>query len=352
MFEFEIGRHRVGQGNPVFFIAEAGVNHNGSLDLAKQLVDVASDAGADAVKFQSFHADEIATKMAPKSTYHQETTGGDEVESWFDMLKRQEMSKEMHEELISYCNKKKIIFASTPYDLKSLHLLCELDVSVIKIASTDTNNLPFLRHVGTAGRPIILSSAMATMKEVSEAVETIKHAGSKHFAVMQCTGNYPADLQNSNLNVMHSYREAFGCPVGYSDHTAGIVNPIAATAMGANIYEKHFTLSRDLAGPDHRMSIEPEELRETIALVRQAQTVAGSAEKQVVQEELENRVKLRKSIVSREHIKAGKSINSDMICLKRPATGMLPRLFDTVVGSVALVDIPADTPITQDMIDA
>lgn len=351
MYEFEVGQHRVGQGNPVFFIAEAGVNHNGSLDLAKQMVDAAAEAGADAVKFQSFFAEEIATKAAPKSTYHQETTGGDEVESWFDMLKRQEMSRDMHEELIGFCDRRNIVFASTPYDLKSLHLLCDLDVSVIKIASTDTSNLPFLRHVGAAGRPIILSSAMATMEEVSEAVETIKHAGSNRFAVMQCTGNYPADLQNSNLNVMHSYREAFGCPVGYSDHTTGIVNPIAATAMGANIYEKHFTLSRDLPGPDHRMSIEPDELKATIGLVRQAQTVAGSAEKQIVPEEEENRIKLRKSIVAREHIRVGQRINAGMICIKRPATGILPRLFDSVVGSVAVVDIPADTPITRVMID-
>lgn len=352
MFEFEVGRHRVGLGNPVFFIAEAGVNHNGSLDLAKQLVDAAAEAGADAVKFQSFHAEEIATKAAPKSKYHLETTGGDHVESWFEMLKRQEMSREMHEALISYCAEKDIVFASTPYDLKSLNLLCELDVSLIKIASTDVSNIPFLRHVGAVRRPVILSSAMATMEEVSEAVETIKDAGADRFAVLQCTGNYPADVRNSNLNVMQSYRKKFGCPVGYSDHTVGIVNPIAATAMGANIYEKHFTLSRELPGPDHRMSIEPQELKETIALIRLAETVAGNAEKQIVPEEEENRIKLRKSIVSRENIKVGQRISADMICIKRPATGILPRQFDSVVGSIAVADIPADTPITKAMIDA
>jgi len=348
---FSIGAHTIGPGNPVFFIAEAGVNHNGSTELACQLIDAAAAANADAVKFQSFRAENIITRNAPKSTYHVQTTGSSEEETWYDMLKRQEMSREMHEELVEHCKRRNIIFSSTPYDLESLELLVELEADFIKIASTDTSNLPFLERVGASGLPVVLSSAMATMEEVSDAVATVRAAGNERVAVLQCTGNYPARVEDSNLNVMSTYRDTFGCPVGYSDHTHGITNPIAATALGANLYEKHFTLDRGLPGPDHRMSMEPEELVQTVTAIRETEAALGSFEKRVLKDEEENRMKLRKSVVALVDIAEGQIIEADMVAIKRPATGIPPKQLHNIIGKRAMKAIPADGPVFEGSVE-
>ena len=307
--EFKIGYRLIGDSHPVFFIAEAGVNHNGSIELGIKLIEIAKEAGADAVKFQTFKTENIITKTAPKSTYHIETTGSDEGQSWFDLLKTQEMSREMHIELIEHCKKVGIIFLSTPYDEDSADLLERLDVPAFKIASTDTSNIPLLRYIAKKGRPMIMSSAMATMEEVENAVSTVREEGLTAFAMLQCTGSYPAKLRDSNLRVMQTYREQIQCIVGYSDHTPDLINPIAATAMGANIYEKHFTLDRDLPGPDHRMSLNPEELTETVQAIRNTETALGNLKKQVLEAEKENRIKLRKSVVANVDIKKVKLLN-------------------------------------------
>ena len=343
--EFKIADKNIGHGHSVFFIAEAGVNHNGSIDLGKKLIDEAVNAGADAVKFQTFTAYELNTKEAPKSTYHIETTGSDKDESWFELLKTQEISYDMHIELINYCKKNKIIFLSTPYGMKSADLLEDLDVPAFKIASTDTNNIPLLKYIAKKNRPMILSSAMSNMKEVKEAINAVKDFGLDDVAMLQCTGNYPSKLSDSNLRVIKTYIKELNCIVGYSDHTPDMINPIAATIMGAKIYEKHFTLDKSLPGPDHRMSLDPLELKQTVELIRKAEISLGSDTKQVLNNEKENRLKLRKSIVSIVDINKNDIINENMIGIKRPGTGLPPKEFENVCGKKAKSFIPKDTVI-------
>ena len=349
--KFKIANNIVGDGYPVFFIAEAGVNHNGSIELGKKLIEIAKEAGADAVKFQTFKTENIITKTAPKSTYHIETTGSDADQSWFDLLKTQEMSKEMHIELIEHCKSVGIIFLSTPYDEESADLLDSLDVPAFKIASTDTSNVPLLRYIAKKGRPMIMSSAMSTMEEVETAVAAVREEGLNAVAMLQCTGNYPAKLTDTNLRVLQTYREELQCIVGYSDHTPDLINPIAATAMGANIYEKHFTVDRDLPGPDHRMSLNPEELKDTIQAIRNTETALGNPKKQVLEVEKENRIKLRKSVVANVFIKKGKTIKLEMLALKRPGHGIQPIDINKVVGKKTIKEIPDGTVLLFDMIN-
>ena len=343
--EFKIADKNIGYGHSVFVIAEAGVNHNGSIDLGKKLIDEAVNAGADAVKFQTFTAHELNTKEAPKSTYHIETTGSDKDESWFELLKTQEISYDMHIELINYCKKNNIIFLSTPYGMKSADLLEDLDVPAFKIASTDTNNIPLLKYIAKKKRPMILSSAMSNMKEVKEAINAVKDFGLDDVAMLQCTGNYPSKLSDSNLRVIKTYIKELNCIVGYSDHTPDMINPIAATIMGAKIYEKHFTLDKSLPGPDHRMSLDPLELKQTVELIRKAEISLGSDTKQVLNNEKENRLKLRKSIVSIVDINKNDIIRENMIGIKRPGTGLPPKEFENVCGKKAKSFIPKDTVI-------
>jgi N,N'-diacetyllegionaminate synthase len=326
---------KIGPGNPVFFIAEAGVNHNSSMDLARQLIDAAAAAGADAVKFQTFKTENIITPNAPKSTYHIQTTGSDKEQTWFELLKTQELTREMHVALIKYCEEKNILFLSTPYDNDSADLLEELGVPAFKIASTDTNNIPFLKYVARKGLPMILSSAMCTMEEVIQAVEAVREEGLQEVAMLQCTGNYPAKLEDSHLNVMNTYRDKLQCVIGYSDHTLELINPIAATAMGASIYEKHITIDKTLPGPDHRMALDPEELKETIRVIRQSEGAMGNSHKQILESEKENRNKLRKSIVANTDIPAGTIITEKMIAVKRPGGGLEPSQWGEVIGRKA-----------------
>ena len=348
---FKIQDKSIGDDHPVFFIAEAGVNHNGSIELGKKLIDSAKIAGADAVKFQTFKTENIITKNAPKSTYHIETTGGDKDQSWFELLKTQEMSRAMHIELIEHCNKVGIIFLSTPYDEESADLLESLAVPAFKIASTDTGNIPLLKYIAKKGRPMIMSSAMATMEEVDNAVSAVREERLQEVAMLQCTGNYPAKLADTNLRVMGTYRDQLKCLVGYSDHTPDLINPIAATAMGASIYEKHFTIDRSLAGPDHRMSLNPEELKETITAIRNTETALGSSIKKVLELEKENRIKLRKSVVANVDINKGVIIREEMIGLKRPGHGIQPIDFYKVIGKTTKSDIPEGSVILFEMLN-
>jgi N,N'-diacetyllegionaminate synthase len=349
--EFNIHDKKIGGKHPLFFIAEAGVNHNGSIGMGKQLIDIAVDSGADAVKFQTFKTENIITRKAPKSTYHIETTGDDDNQSWFDLLKTQEMSKNMHVELIEYCNNQGIIFLSTPYDEESADLLEDLNVPAYKIASTDTSNIPLLKYIAKKGSPMILSSAMATMEEVELAVSAVRSEGMNEIAVLQCTGNYPAKLSDTNLRVMQTYKEKLNCIVGYSDHTLDLINPVAATAMGAKVYEKHFTIDCSLPGPDHRMALEGDELKQTIKAIRDTESALGNPLKQVLESEKENRSKLRKSIVSKLNIIKDEIITMDMISFKRPGHGIQPVDLNSVIGKKALTDIPDGTVLLFEMID-
>jgi N,N'-diacetyllegionaminate synthase len=349
--EFNIHDKKIGGKHPLFFIAEAGVNHNGSTTMGKQLIDIAVEAGADAVKFQTFKTENIITKKAPKSTYHVETTGSDNDQSWFDLLKTQEMSKRMHVELIEYCHEKDIIFLSTPYDEESADLLEALNVPAFKIASTDTNNIPLLQYIAKKGHPMILSSAMATMEEVELAISTVRSEGLNEIAMLQCTGNYPAKLSDTNLRVMQTYMKKLNCIIGYSDHTPDLINPVAATAMGAKVYEKHFTIDRSLPGPDHRMALELDELKHTIKAIRDTELALGNPLKQVLESEKENRDKLRKSIVSRLDIKKNAIITMDMLAFKRPGNGIQPADLNNVIGKSAVTDISEGTVLLFEMIN-
>jgi N,N'-diacetyllegionaminate synthase len=348
--EFKIANKSIGGNHPLFFIAEAGVNHNGSIDMGKQLIDIAVESGADAVKFQTFKTENIITKKAPKSTYHIETTGGDKDQSWFDLLKTQEMSENMHVELIEYCHLKGIIFLSTPYDEESADLLENLRVPAFKIASTDTSNIHLLKYIAKKGRPMILSSAMATMEEVELAVSMVRSEGLNEIAMLQCTGNYPAKLSNTNLRVMQTYKEKLNCIIGYSDHTLDLINPIAATAMGAKVYEKHFTIDRSLPGPDHRMALVLGELKQTIKAIRDTELALGSPIKQVLESEKENRAKLRKSIVSKLDIKRHDIITMDMLSFKRPGDGIQPADLNNVIGKKAVTNISEGTVLLFEML--
>jgi len=342
----KIGSSLVGEGQPVFIIAEAGVNHNGDIELARKLIDVAKEAGADAVKFQTFSADAIALKDAPKSSYHIETTGIEQ--SWYDLLKSQELTREEHKILSDYCKKRGIMFLSTPYDKDSADLLTELDIPAFKIASTDLNNIPFLRYVARKGLPIILSTGMSTLKEVRESVDAIKGEGNNNLILLHCTANYPARLKDINLRAMATLKNEFQVVVGYSDHSVGYFMPIAAVVAGASVFEKHFTLDKSLPGPDHRSSLDPRELATLIKDIRTTEIIMGTWEKKPGESEYENRGKLRKSIVSRVDIPRGTVITEDMLAIKRPGTGLAPKYWEKVVGSQAKADIPQDKIIGWD----
>ena len=347
--ELTIQNRKIGDGHPVFFIAEAGVNHNGSLELAHQLIDVAVDAGVDAIKFQTFKAKNLNTKIAPKSTYHIETTGNDEKQTWFELLQTQEMSREMHLDLIKYCQAKNIIFLSTPYDLESVELLDQLGVPAFKLASTDTNNLSLIRHIARKRKPLIISTAMCEMSEVMQAVEAIRSENLEDFVVLQCTGNYPAQLGDSHLRVITTYREKFQCLVGYSDHTLEIINPIAAIALGACVYEKHFTIDKSLPGPDHRSSLSPDELKETVRVIRLTEKALGCAEKFSLPSEQENRLKLRKSLVAATGIFKGTRLTRELIAIKRPGTGISPSSMEDYLGRELVVDVQEDSVLMDTM---
>lgn len=318
---------------PVFIIAEAGVNHNGSIELAKRLIDVAAEAGADAVKFQTFVAEEGISSNAPKAVYQKHTT--DSSESQLEMVKKLELSKADHQELMAYANHKNIMFFSTPFDNGSVDLLVELGVPVIKISSGEITNHPFLKYIAKKGLPIILSTGMSTLEEVAEAVSVIKEAGCKDLTLLHCTSNYPARVEDCNLLAMKTMADAFNVLVGYSDHTPGIYVSLAAAAMGACVIEKHFTLDKNLPGPDHRASLEPDELEEMVRGIRLVEKVQGSSVKAPVKSELEVRGVARKSIVAKIDIPKDTIISEDMIAFKRPGTGIAPKYFNTIVEKKA-----------------
>ena len=333
-------------------IAEAGVNHNGSLDMALKLVDVAADSGADAVKFQTFKAEHIITRSAPKARYHLETTGSDEAQSWFELLKSQELTADMHVALIRRCEERGILFMSTPYDAESADLLDELGVALFKVASTDLDNLALLDHIARKRKPIILSTGMSTLDEVKVSVSLIRERGVEGLLVMQCTGEYPAPAQEANLRAMQTVARECDVLVGYSDHFVNPVVAFAAIALGARAYEKHTTLGRWLPGPDHRASIDPSQLQELIMNIRTIEAALGDGEKRVMPCEQENRKRLRKSLLAARDLTAGTVLASSDIVAKRAGGRGLPagRYFD-VVGRRLALSLRVDEPIERDMLD-
>lgn len=326
----------------VLVIAEAGVNHNGDMRLARGLVDAAAAAGADYVKFQTFHAEALAAASAGKAEYQARATGAEESQR--DMLRRLELSPEMHEELLRHCAARGIRFLSSAFDAEALDLLDKLGVDRVKIPSGELTNLPYLRRAAALGRPIILSSGMATMDEIHAALDALERAGAGRAAitVLHCTTEYPAPMEGVNLRAMQAIAEEFGVAVGYSDHTVGTEVAIAAVALGAVVIEKHLTLDRALPGPDHAASLEPGELREMIAAIRNVECALGRAVKAPTPAESSNARVARKSLVALRAIRAGETFTAENLGAKRPGTGISPMRWDEVIGTKAVRDFAAD----------
>jgi N,N'-diacetyllegionaminate synthase len=337
--QVKIAQHIIGDGQPCFIIAEAGVNHNGMIEQAQRLVDIAAQVGADAVKFQTFKAERLASENAPKAGYQLTTT--DSGESQLDMLRRLELSSADHQKLLAYCQERKILFLSTPFDELSADLLDELDVAAFKIGSGEITNLPFLNHVARKSKPMIVSTGMASLEEVEAAVETICSVGNDQLVLLHCVSNYPADPADANLRAMDTLRRAFNVPVGFSDHTLGIEVPLAAVALGARVIEKHFTLDRCLPGPDQQASLEPHELQAMVAGIRKVEMALGDGKKIPAASEANTSEVARKSLVAAQDIPAGTVLTEAMIAIKRPGSGLPPTMRPSIIGRTAGKDIAA-----------
>lgn len=331
--------------NRTIIIAEAGVNHNGDVKLAKRLIDVAAGAGADIVKFQTFNADRQVTRTAKKAEYQNQTT--DSKESQHEMLRRLELTTEMHKELIAHCAARNIGFFSTGFDIESVDLLVSFGQDHFKIPSGEITNLPYLRHIGRLGKAVILSSGMATLGEIEAAIDALEQAGTRRadMTVLHCTTEYPTPMTEVNLRAMQSIHAAFGLAVGYSDHTSGIEVATAAVALGATVIEKHFTLDRNLPGPDHKASLDPEELKAMVSAIRNIEIALGDGIKRLTPSEARNKPIARKSLVASRAIKSGEVFSAQNITAKRPGTGISPMRWDEIVGQVAQKDYQEDDMI-------
>ncbi|MHC1682814.1 MAG: N-acetylneuraminate synthase [Clostridiaceae bacterium] len=323
-----------------FIIAEAGVNHNGDIENAKKLVDIAFEAGADAVKFQTFITENLVTKNAVKAKYQEQNTGNGYQ---YEMLKNLELSFDDHTILKKYCDEKGILFMSTPFDFESVDLLEKLNISIYKIASGDLTNIPLLEYISKLNKPIIISTGMSNLREIEIALEAISGGSNNKISLLHCTSNYPTNYKEVNLNAMVTLKNAFKLSVGYSDHTEGVEIPIAAVAMGAEIIEKHFTLDKNLKGPDHKASLNSLELKSMIKSIRNLEQAFGDGIKRCNDSEKIIKSVGRKSIVAKTDINMGDSINSENITIKRPEGGIPPEYFKKIIGKKALCNIKKDS---------
>lgn len=324
----------------VLIIAEAGVNHNGSLDIAKLLVDKAVEAGVDIIKFQTFKAERLVSKSAKQAEYQKKNTGSNADDSQYNMLKKLELSEHDHQELMAYCKERGIRFFSTAFDLESIDYLHSLNLGLWKIPSGEITNYPYLKKISQYHEPVILSTGMCEMDDVRAAMNVLINNGVQRnqITILHCNTEYPTPYEDVNLRAMLELQKEFQCKVGYSDHTKGIVVPIAAVAMGASVIEKHFTLNRNMEGPDHRASLEPDELIEMVNAIRNIEQALGSGKKVVSNSERKNIAIARKSIVAACPIKKGEVLTEQNVTVKRPGTGISPMLWEEVVGTRAIKD--------------
>jgi len=343
MKKIKIENKLVGDKEPCFIIAEVGVNHNGDLSLAKKMIDEAKKAGADAIKFQSFKAETLVTKSAEKEKYQRTKT----KESQYEMLKKLELSEKEQKALFSYCQKRKIIFLSTPYGEEDADFLEKLGVPAFKISSSDITHLPLLKHIAKKKLPMIISTGASYLEEVKEAVKAVKSQGNNKIILMHCTNIYPAPLEDVNLRAIYTLRKTFNLPIGYSDHTLGTTVPIAAVAIGAVAIEKHFTLDRKLPGPDQKASSEPKEIKEMVKLIRDTEKALGAPLKAPVRGEHEDRILGRRSIIAKTDIKKGEIIKNNMLIIKRPGDGIQPKDIDKIIGKRAKRNIKKDVSIKR-----
>lgn len=346
--EIRINNKTISENSPVFIIAEAGVNHNGDIKIAKQLVEEAKNAGADAIKFQTYKTENIVLKSAEKAEYQKRTTGNG---SQYEMLRKLELTKEDFRELANYAKIKGIIFLSTPSDKESVDLLCQLNVPLFKIGSSDITNFPLLKYVAEKRLPIVLSTGMSNLGEIEEAIKIIKDNGSKQIILLHCITNYPAKISNLNLRVINTLKSTFKLLVGFSDHSIGIYAAISAVSLGACVIEKHFTLSKDQQGPDHLASLNPNELREMIKAIRLIKKGLGNGLKIPTEDEEKIKKIARKSIVSKVNIPKGETISMDMLGVKRPGTGLSPKYLNIIIGRRAKEEIKKDKIINLKLLE-
>jgi N,N'-diacetyllegionaminate synthase len=324
----------------IFIIAEAGVNHNGSIQMAKELVDAACEMKGDCIKFQTFKAESVISKYAQKAEYQKRTTNV--KESQLDMVKQLQLSYDDFFELNKYCQKKGILFLSTPFDFASIDFLQSIDISMWKIPSGEITNLPYLIKIAQTGKPVILSTGMSTLEEVKVAVEILKHNGSSEITVLHCNTEYPTPYEDVNLKAMLTIQNELGVKVGYSDHTPGIEVPIAAVAMGAVVIEKHFTLDKNMEGPDHKASLEPDEFAAMVKAIRNIEKALGTSEKKPSSSEIKNMVIARKSIIAARDITKGEKFTEDNLTVKRPGNGISPMKWFEILGTSAIKDFAED----------
>ena len=329
----------------VFIIAEVGVNHNGSVDNAIQMIDVACEAGVDAVKFQTFKAELLVTGTLEKEAYQLEYSGDSETQ--FDMLKKYELSEEATIRLKGYALQKGLEFISTPYDMESADFLESIDVKRFKIGAGEINDLPFLDYVARKGKPIILSTGASFLDEVKEAVSVIERHNTS-LSLLHCTSSYPSPMSDVNLNAMKTMMEEFSYPIGYSDHTTGLTASIAAVAIGASIIERHFTLDKNMDGPDHKASLCPQELKQLVVCIREVETLLGSSDKRPCPSESETISMGRRSLFSACDISKGATVRKEMLITKRPGTGMAPKMYWELLGKTTKLEIKADTMLVPD----
>jgi N,N'-diacetyllegionaminate synthase len=316
----------------VTIIAEAGVNHNGNIDIAKEMVDVAAEAKVDYIKFQAFIPKELVARSAEKAEYQKVATANNETQQ--EMLEKIKLDATSHRKLLEYCNTKNIGFLTTPFDLASIDMLVALGITTIKIPSGEINNLPYLRKIGRLNYKIFCSTGMSNIIEIKQALNILQESGTQkdNITLLHCNTEYPTPFEDVNLNCMHSLSKLTGLNVGYSDHTLGIEVPIAAVALGASVIEKHFTLDRSMEGPDQAASLEPNELKQMVQSIRNIELALGSFEKKVTQSELKNLTIARKSITAKTTILRGEYFTEDNICTKRPGNGISPMLWDEIIG--------------------
>ena len=344
-----IGLRMIGPGRPCYVIAEAGVNHNGDMRLARELIVEARKAGADCVKFQTFSAERVATRSAPKADYQTRST--DPAESQIEMLKRLELAPGDFAELRIACEREGVAFLSTPYSVEDVDVLVAAGATAFKIPSALLVEPALLRHTARQGRPILLSTGMATLDEVDAAVAVLRASGAPPFILLQCTTDYPSAVSDANLRAMATMRERYGVPVGYSDHTPSTLTALGAVALGASVIEKHFTLDRGMPGPDHSSSADPREFAELVRAIRELESALGTGDKRPSERELANLSGMRRSLVARRAIAAGEVVTSEMLAYKRPATGIPPRDEPRIVGRTAARAIDADALLEWSMFE-
>lgn len=350
MKKIKVGDRWIGEGKPCFIIAEAGSNHNGKLEQAKQLIDIAVEGGADAVKFQTYCAEKLYSRKTPTMKYLKKNKLIKKDESVWDLIKKIEMPRKWHKPLADYCKEKGIIFLSTPFDLEAVDELEEVGMAAYKIASFEIVHLPLLEYAAKKGKPMIISTGMADLSDIQDALDRIYATGNRQVIVLHCGINYPLAFEDVNLRAMITIREAFQVPVGYSDHTLGITVPIIAVTLGASVIEKHFTPDRKLVGPDHSFALEPDELKKMVEAIRNTEKAMGSPIKKHTKAEEEMYKLGRRSLIATRYISRGTIITKEMIDVKRPGYGIHPKMMSVVTGRVAKVAIEKDDILTWEMV--